>query len=237
MNCIFKVKCVTFVVLLLAGSSVGVFVLKPGRCPKVTGQEQFEKTRYAGVWYEYQRFPDVVSEGLDCTSYTFYDTWHSMRVVKNGTLRADFFGNKFIMANISVNGLVTVLNEAKPAELNIVYGKASPRRKANYIIQDTDYKSYSVVFSCTQMQDFNMQNAYILTRVRGVAPPNLAELESKLTEAGVDVSAFFVVHQKGCPDYSIVQEDDSGRLSLGGSHVWVKAGGAGKKIRMGEGAM
>ncbi|GFO32202.1 prostaglandin-h2 d-isomerase [Plakobranchus ocellatus] len=74
-----------------------------------------------------------------------------------------------------------------------------PTKTPNYIIQETDYKNYSVVFSCTQLEALNLQFAWILTRVRGLAPPNLAQLESKLTAAGVDVTEFFVVDQKGCP--------------------------------------
>ncbi|GFO43007.1 apolipoprotein d-like [Plakobranchus ocellatus] len=155
---------------------------------------------YAGVWYEYQRFPDIVGGRLDCTSYTFHNTWYAMSVIKKGTLRSSLFGNKFVLRNITALGLATTPDTDKPAEFNLVFGEeAAPGQKANYIIHDTDYKTYSVVFSCTQVENLNIQYAWILTRVRGVAPPNLPQLESKLTEAGVDVGAFFVVHQKGCP--------------------------------------
>ncbi|GFO45794.1 apolipoprotein d-like [Plakobranchus ocellatus] len=199
MDSVSRVKFVIFVVLLLAWSSAG-FVFKPGQCPKVTGKTEFEKSRYAGVWYEYQKFHDAVGPGLDCTSYTFRNDIYSMRITKNGTVRADFFGNKFVMRKTSVRALITIPDYSKPSELNMVYAKISTSLDVNYIIQDTDYETYAVVFSCTQVQGLNIQYAYILTRVRGLAPPNLAQLESKLTEAGVDVSAFYVVNQKGCPD-------------------------------------
>ncbi|GFO45786.1 apolipoprotein d-like [Plakobranchus ocellatus] len=107
------------------------------------------------------------------------------------------------MRKTSVRALITIPDYSKPSELNMVYAKILPVSTSlyvNYIIQDTDYETYAVVFSCTQVQGLNIQYAYILTRVRGLAPPNLAQLESKLTAAGVDVSAFFVVNQKRCPD-------------------------------------
>ncbi|GFO24802.1 apolipoprotein d [Plakobranchus ocellatus] len=76
----------------------------------------------------------------------------------------------------------------------------TPNDRPNYIIQETDYTSYSVVYSCQQLGSANIQTAWILTREAGVAPPNLAELESNLEAAGVDVSHFFVVGQTDCPD-------------------------------------
>ncbi|GFO45792.1 apolipoprotein d-like [Plakobranchus ocellatus] len=160
---------------------------------------KFTFLQYLGVWYEYQRFPELVEGSLDCTSSTFSDAWNGMKVTDKGTRRTDLFGNKLVLRTTSIDGLATVPDEAKPAELNIVFRGASPTEEANYIVQDTDYTNYAVVFSCLQMRGFNIQYAYILTRVRGLVPPNLAQLESKLTAAGVDVSAFFVVNQKGCP--------------------------------------
>ncbi|GFO43005.1 hypothetical protein PoB_006951000 [Plakobranchus ocellatus] len=45
MDSVFRMTFVTFLVLLFAGSSVAVFVLKSGRCPKITGQTKFDRSR------------------------------------------------------------------------------------------------------------------------------------------------------------------------------------------------
>ncbi|GFO40173.1 apolipoprotein d [Plakobranchus ocellatus] len=46
---------------------------------------------------------------------------------------------------------------------------------------------------------FGGEFAWILTRVPGVAPPNLDQLKSNLTAAGLDVRHFSIVDQSGCP--------------------------------------
>ncbi|GFO43008.1 apolipoprotein d [Plakobranchus ocellatus] len=154
---------------------------------------------YTGMWYEFQRFPDIAEGHLECASYAFRDALNSMIVTKRGIMRADLFGKTFSRKNYTDIGVATIPDSDKPAEFNLVFGERAlqvltdaPGQKANFIIHDTDYKNYSVVFSCTQVDNLNIQHAYILTRVRGVTPPNLAELESKLTAAGVDTFSFIL---------------------------------------------
>ncbi|GFO43011.1 prostaglandin-h2 d-isomerase [Plakobranchus ocellatus] len=154
---------------------------------------------YLGVWYEYERFPAIFEADLDCTSATYGDAGKAISVRNNGTLRIDLFGRKVILENNTISGMATVPNPDKPAEFIVNFDGVPSTKTPNYIIQETDYKNYSVIFSCIQLEALNLQFAWILTRVRGLAPPNLAQLENKLTAAGVDVTEFFVVDQKGCP--------------------------------------
>ncbi|RUS82024.1 hypothetical protein EGW08_010215 [Elysia chlorotica] len=176
-----------------------------GQCPTVTGQSTLDTAQYLGVWYEYQRFPAIFEAGLDCTTATYGDDGARISVVNAGTLRADFFGRKIVLNQNSVTGFATVPDPAKPAELSVSFGPVDMGSNSpNYIIQDTDYTNYAVVFSCSQLPGFNIQFAWILTRAPGVAPSNLATLESNLAAAGVDVSKFKVIDQTDCP----------GRLSI-----------------------
>ncbi|GFO45790.1 apolipoprotein d [Plakobranchus ocellatus] len=199
MDSVSLAKFVTLMIVLFAAAVNGQFVIKEGKCPNVTGQATLERAQFLGVWYEYERFPAIFEADLDCTTATYGVAGKAISVTNNGTLRVDLFGRKVILKNSTVNGLATVPNPDRPAEFIVAFGGAPPTKTPNYIIQETDYRNYSVIFSCTQLVEFNLQFAWILTRVRGLAPPNLARLESKLTAAGVDVTEFFVVDQKGCP--------------------------------------
>ncbi|GFS27469.1 apolipoprotein D-like [Elysia marginata] len=189
------VAALTFVSLTSAG-----FVFKFGQCPSVTGQATLDQAQYLGVWYEYQRFPAIFEAGLDCTTATYGDAGDRISVTNKGTLRVDFFGNKIVLNENSVTGSATVPDPAKPAELAVTFGGIDMGSNSpNYIIQDTDYNNYAVVFSCAQLPGFNIQFAWILTRAPGVAPSNLATLESNLASAGVDVTKFKIIDQSGCP--------------------------------------
>ncbi|GFO24810.1 apolipoprotein d-like [Plakobranchus ocellatus] len=199
MDSVLLAKFVTLTLVLLAGSADGQVVLKFGKCPKVVGQPTLDKDKYFGVWYEYERFPAIFEAGLDCTSATYSPAEDAIKVTNNGTLRTDLLGKKVVLRNSTSNGRAVVINPDKPAELSVAFGGAPQSKRANYKIMATDYTTYSVIFSCTQLEEVNLQFAWILTRARGVAPPNLKRLKSKLAAAGVDVTEFFVVDQKDCP--------------------------------------
>ncbi|GFR85935.1 apolipoprotein D-like, partial [Elysia marginata] len=160
---------------------------------------------YKGTWYEYKRFPAFFEIGLECTTarYTSGDGG-AVNVMNKGLLRVPFFGTKLVVSTSSISGTAVVPNSQRPAELIALFGDDQAAADdagciPNYIIQDTDYKSYSVVFSCVEVLGFNVQFAWILTRCAGVAPANLTELETNLKTAGVDVSKFELANQDDCP--------------------------------------
>ncbi|KAK3746058.1 hypothetical protein RRG08_065223 [Elysia crispata] len=110
----------------------------------------------------------------------------------------------FLISN-PVQGIATVPNVQRPSELIALFGGSiggEPGCIPNYIIQDTDYTNYSVVFPCVEAMGYNIQFAWILTRCKGLEPDKLAELEANLARAGVDVSNFEKVDQTDCLFYT-----------------------------------
>ncbi|GFO24798.1 apolipoprotein d-like [Plakobranchus ocellatus] len=167
-----------------------------GRCPPITGLDGFDAAQYVGTWYEYERFPAPFQYGVDCSTATYTADGDTIGVRNQGTIR-DRTGN--VLRNVSAEGSAVALDFAKPAELAVTFGEGPRSDRPNYIVQDTDYTNYAVVFSCRQFPFWNTQFAWILTRVPGVAPSNLDELKRNLTAAGLDVRNFSVVDQSGCP--------------------------------------
>ncbi|GFO04336.1 apolipoprotein d [Plakobranchus ocellatus] len=191
---------VAIALLALVDQSYSAVVFKLGQCPNVPGQATLDKAQYLGTWYEYKRFPAIFEAGLDCTTATYGDAGDKISVTNSGTLRLNFFGRRIVLNENSIDGFASIPDPSKPAELSVSFGGVDMGGNSpNYFIQDTDYINYSVVFSCAQFPGFNIQFAWILTRAPGVAPSNLATLESNLSAAGVDVSKFRIIDQTDCP--------------------------------------
>ncbi|GFO24805.1 apolipoprotein d [Plakobranchus ocellatus] len=197
MESFFIAKIAALMAVLLLGSANGQALFKNGDCPVVEGQGTFDSSQYVGTWYEYQRFPAPYQAGVDCSTATYTADGATINVKNSGTIRTD------TVTEVTAEGVAVVIDPFKPAELGVLFTNPpspAPPTEPNYIVVDTDYTTYSVVYACRMVSPTtNIQNAWILTREAGVAPPNLAELESNLEAAGVDVSDFDVVNQNDCP--------------------------------------
>lgn len=168
-------------------------------CPNPGSQDSFDVNQYLGKWYELERFSAIFELGVICGSaeYSLNDDG-SIKVINGGKRR--ILG---IESPTSVTGKATVPDSSRPSELRVSFSRFDPGTgPANYFVVDTDYTTYTVVFSCTDLVGpFSIQYAWILTRERGVAPGNLAALKSNLESHGVRLSNFNHVDQSDCEGY------------------------------------
>jgi len=163
-----------------------------GDCPDVPTQAHLDVSKYLGLWYEIERFP-AIFEGDNCgtANYSLKD---------NGKINVD---NRYIKDGVVHNaiGEANVRDFAKDeATLDVVFSSIGP--KGDYRVIETDYTSYSLVFSCTAaFHLINTEFAWILTRDPQPDPQVIARLKTVLSGHGVDVSKFQVTNQTGCPIY------------------------------------
>lgn len=65
----------------------------------------------------------------------------------------------------------------------------------NYLVLATDYKTYSLVYACTNYGSFNVQFAWILTRTPTLDATKTAQLRSTLNDFGIHSEKLTVTDQ------------------------------------------
>uniref|UniRef100_A0A8C2XAQ8 Apolipoprotein D n=1 Tax=Cyclopterus lumpus TaxID=8103 RepID=A0A8C2XAQ8_CYCLU len=173
--------------LLTAAAAAHAQSFHPGRCPQPSVQEDFDVTKYMGTWYEIEKLPAVFERGK-CNQATY-----SLR--PDGTvkvLNADFY-HIWLKVRNTIQGVAKVKDSSKPAILGVSFFKDGP-----YWVLSTDYRSYSLVYSCTDYFLFHVDFAWILARTRVLTEDVMSRLRDTLSSAGVDVNRLAASNQTGC---------------------------------------
>jgi len=77
-------------------------------------------------------------------------------------------------------------------------GTRAAAANANYIVVDTDYTSYSVVYSCTKLFFARKESLWILTRDQKPDQSVIDTAYGKARDLGLPVSSLKVTNQDGC---------------------------------------
>uniref|UniRef100_A0A8C2XC03 Apolipoprotein D n=1 Tax=Cyclopterus lumpus TaxID=8103 RepID=A0A8C2XC03_CYCLU len=174
--------------LLTAAAAAHAQSFHPGRCPQPSVQEDFDVTKYMGTWYEIEKLPAVFERGK-CNQATY-----SLR--PDGTvkvLNAELLSNG---KRNTIQGVAKVKDSSKPAILGVSFFKGVA--DGPYWVLSTDYRSYSLVYSCTDYFLFHVDFAWILARTRVLTEDVMSRLRDTLSSAGVDVNRLAASNQTGC---------------------------------------
>ncbi|KAM4605233.1 apolipoprotein D-like [Polymixia lowei] len=170
---------------LLSVLAANAQVIMPGKCPKPAVQENFDAARYLGKWYDIQKLPDIFQEG-ECSTATYSLKSPGVVGVLNRALLADGTIN-------SITGYAKAKDPSEPAKLSVTFFEGSP--PAPYWVLSTDYKSYTLVYSCTDYGTFHVDFAWIMSRSPGMLRETIHDLKSILTSAGVNADKMIVTNQ------------------------------------------
>ena len=151
---------VIFAVVCLANEAFGQ-VIQKGKCPNHPVVQNFDITKYLGRWYEIQRYESFMYPRGECVTADYnlqpdgsVQVLNAMRVPPNPQQQG-------------VEGkAVVAYPNADPIEgkLNVTfYGEEVS--KPNYLILDTDYDNYTIVWGCSSLQGFlRAEFAWVLAR-------------------------------------------------------------------------
>ena len=180
----------SIVVCLASTSIISSVAADWGKCQRVSTQQDFDLTKYLGVWYEIARFDYIFEKDGVCVqaNYTLNPADHSKVIVTNSEYRNGSFEQAV--------GEAYIPNQKEPAKILVSFG--SPFF-APYWVVETDYENYAMVFSCTSLLNvYHYEVAWILSRSRQLDSSIVNKLMNKWKSFDVDVSRFSFTRQTNC---------------------------------------
>ncbi|CAG2190366.1 APOD [Mytilus edulis] len=147
---------------------------------------------YLGQWYESEKFFFIPAVGLRCNSALY-------TLNRNGAVSVVNSGIEARTGMVrSVTGTAISTSAIEPGRLVVTFTPFTP--PGQYWVLDTDYESYSVVYSCRQDDFQKIESAFILTRARVGLPAAIRiQLYSKLLASGINAFDFIPTDQTSCP--------------------------------------
>lgn len=161
-----------------------------GSCPKVELQEDFDISRYTGTWYEAIRSKDMPYEKGTCSRAQYGLNGDGTVSVVNSEAR----DNKWN----SVNGYAYCDKKA-PSQCHVKFSRFAPA--GDYKVVKTDYKNYSLVFSCFSIGVAHWKWVWVLAR-----QPNFdfAQFVPEIESFGIPSSKLYYTPQDNCPSMNEV---------------------------------
>ncbi|XP_071033743.1 apolipoprotein D-like isoform X1 [Parasteatoda tepidariorum] len=149
-----------------------------GACPNVPVKQNFDVSKYAGVWYELEKYPVPFQAGLKCNTASYTAKGDYLVVVNYGI-------NKRTGRKHSIEGKATIPDKNVPAKLKVKLNTMP--FSANYWVLDTDYDEYSLVYSChSVLRLFKTEFVWILSRETALEETARANIYKLLDDNNID---------------------------------------------------
>ncbi|CAH2044975.1 unnamed protein product, partial [Iphiclides podalirius] len=129
---------------------VSADVIFDGPCPEVKPVENFNFSAYQGKWYEIAKFPNAGEEQDrgKCTTAEY-----TVDGDKGSAKNSHLINN----VNYYINAELTLVG---PAQVRLNYTFDGKTKFSYLTILDTDYKSYSIGYSCKYFKDNNKHQVF-----------------------------------------------------------------------------
>ncbi|XP_076064412.1 crustacyanin-A2 subunit-like [Oratosquilla oratoria] len=164
--------------------------MEPGRCVKVANQPNFDLRRYAGRWYTSDMIENVYQPYKRCvnTFWEYVDADYGFKMTGAG----------FDLKNnyLKLEGHIYPTSEQPAAHMLIDFPSmfASP-----YEVIETDYDTYSCIYSCIDFNDYKSEFAFVYSRTPQTGGPATEKCSKVFEKNGVSFSKFIPVpHTAEC---------------------------------------
>ncbi|XP_060690070.1 apolipoprotein D-like isoform X2 [Hemiscyllium ocellatum] len=178
-----------------------VQAVKWGSCEHVDVQQNFSLDQYMGTWYEIERFYNV-TEDLRCISETISSSYNGLRNVYE-VITLITKGNEVTERTAElIPPDETAKDQAKLIFRLNEHGVQDPLDHGNvlrYWVLDTDYTSYSLVFSCASFLGImHTPYAWTFSRERQLSANTTQYLHGVLEKYKINTNDFVKINQEDC---------------------------------------
>ncbi|XP_074650018.1 apolipoprotein D-like [Tubulanus polymorphus] len=168
-----------------------------GKCPSPSVKQGFKAAKYVGTWYEFQRYFVAFEWNTKCGKARY-------TLKSDGKIKVENSGiNSRTGASSHVVGEASAPDPRVPAKLEVRFPSGGVFAKGPYWVLDTDYVTYSVVYSCVQTP-LSLAHAdiiWILSRRRaGLHDGVKHQIYNMLRNRGLRVNYLKVQNQSNCPN-------------------------------------
>ncbi|XP_054742180.1 apolipoprotein D-like [Anastrepha obliqua] len=165
----------------------------PRGCPEVKVPTDFNADAYMGTWYEYAKYPHIFEIAKRCMSARYTNKGNNTIGVLNTSINT-------ITGHITnTTGVARML---APSQINVLFSKfPNAVDIPNYIVLGTDYKTYTVVYSCTNLTSFaHTKLLWIMTRERKPSAETVAAARKVMDDNNLPQSFLLIADQENCPE-------------------------------------
>ncbi|CAG0904404.1 unnamed protein product [Darwinula stevensoni] len=164
-------------------------------------------TPFLGTWYEIERFYADYEANGKCTKVE-YSTTPDGRIALISTALHARTGRPLVSYGVGSFDY----SDLSRMSVRLSPTPSSPEpEEFPYLVLDTDYESYAVLFSCSSLcrGQYHTETAWILGRAAAISRGTLGQIYSRLRGIGIDPKRFLAVDQSDCVDVSVaVRSDD-----------------------------
>ncbi|KAK0094088.1 hypothetical protein PV326_011835 [Microctonus aethiopoides] len=171
-----------------------------GSCPPVKTISSFDPSKYVGLWYENRRsIPNFFELGGKCVTANYSAINESTIKVVNRKI-SPLTGTESVIVGSAVADKSQCGNNTSCSKLIVefpipIVGKA----QGTYWILDTDYTSYSIVWSCTDFIFSHVKYLWVLTREPKPPKSVLDKANTIMEKYGIADTPTMETNQDNCP--------------------------------------
>ncbi|KAM5276328.1 apolipoprotein D [Hipposideros larvatus] len=182
-------------ILLLVSALAGLFStaegqdFRFGKCPTPPVQEDFDLTKFLGIWYEIEKIPAPFEKG-NCVQVNY-------TALENGNIKAIKQLQKSDGSVRQTTSEIIRANLAEPAKMGLKY-PSSPRVSPYWVLA-TDYDNYALVYSCSStLSLFHLDYAWILGRSPSLPLETIIYLKGILASNNINIGKMTATNQENC---------------------------------------
>ncbi|CAF4863578.1 unnamed protein product [Pieris macdunnoughi] len=178
------------VLLLVATASAQIPSL--GWCPDYQPMANFNINRFLGNWFEEERYFTVSELGTRCVN-TKYESTPEGRIIVSNEITNSLTGMKRVL-----EGTLQMIGREGEGRMVIKYASLPVPYDNEFVILDTDYDNYAVMWACSGVGPVHIQNAWILTRERLPTPLLMQNAYGVLDRFKISRTFFVKTNQADC---------------------------------------